>query len=96
VEEWAGPSSPLLDHSSLFTTVNQPSAGAFPIPGPVARAQGWAGKPPAPAPLLGEDTPSVLADWLGSSPAEIAELRQAGVVLWDDRRAETPSPEAVQ
>jgi crotonobetainyl-CoA:carnitine CoA-transferase CaiB-like acyl-CoA transferase len=35
---------------------------------------------PAPAPLLGADTDSVLSDMLGLTDAEIAELREAGVL----------------
>ena len=33
-----------------------------------------------PAPLLGEDTAQVLCDWLGLDAAEVAQLRQDGIV----------------
>ena len=40
------------------------------------------GAPPRvkPAPLLGEHTTEALGDWLGLSPAEVAALREEGVV----------------
>jgi crotonobetainyl-CoA:carnitine CoA-transferase CaiB-like acyl-CoA transferase len=44
-----------------------------------------------PAPALGADAPSVLAEWLGATPAEIATLRRAGIIDWDELQASQPT-----
>ncbi len=80
VEEFVGPNGSNLAGNPLFTEVDQPGAGTFPVPGPVARAAGWGDAPPRPAPALGADAPGVLAEWLGAAPAEIATLRRAGII----------------
>jgi len=80
VEELVTSEDGLLASSDLFHDVEQPSVGTFPVPRSVARAVGWNVEGPAPAPLLGQHTDSVLRDWLGHDRAALDELRARGVV----------------
>jgi 2-methylfumaryl-CoA isomerase len=80
IEETVGSIALDLSGDSLFAAVEQPGAGTFPVPGIVARASAWRNGPPRPAPVLGADGSSVLAEWLDSSPEEIAELKSAGIL----------------
>jgi 2-methylfumaryl-CoA isomerase len=91
VEEFVGPNGSALTSNPLFAEIEQPAAGTFPVPGPVARATGWSDSRPQPAPSLGADAPSVLAEWLGATPAEIATLRRAGIIHWDEMQASQPT-----
>ncbi|GAA0390240.1 dehydratase [Acrocarpospora corrugata] len=59
----------------LFTEIDQPGAGRYPVPGPVA-----GGQEPRPAPLLGQDTAAVLTGWLGLDAPAIADLATRRVV----------------
>ncbi len=62
-----------------FVDVDHPRAGRLRSPGAPAKmsATPWR---PAPAPLLGADTEAVLSGRLGYSKAELARLRQSGVI----------------
>src|SRR6202034_871557 len=82
IEEFVGPGGSALAGNPLFAAIEQPAAGTFPVPGPVARAARWGDSRPRPAPALGADAPGVLAEWLGLTPAEIAALRRAGIIDW--------------
>jgi 2-methylfumaryl-CoA isomerase len=63
----------------LFTRLHQPGVGEYFAPGMPAS---FDGRHPgsAPAPNLGQDTASLLADRLGLSPAEITRLADAGTI----------------
>jgi 2-methylfumaryl-CoA isomerase len=92
VEESVGSIVTTLADDSLFADVVQPGAGTFPIPRPVARLSNWGDDRPRPAPTLGSDGPDVLAEWLSSTPAEIDELRQSGIIGWADEQADHAVP----
>ena len=64
----------------LFTAVEDPGIGTYPMPGLPLEFAGEARLPPRPAPRLGEHTDAVLAELLGLSAAEIGRLHDAGIV----------------
>ncbi|HWQ28090.1 MAG TPA: CoA transferase [Dehalococcoidia bacterium] len=63
----------------FFEEIEHPDAGRLRYPGPPARFSATPGSV-RPAPRLGADTAAVLREVLGMSPAQIALLRQQGVV----------------
>jgi crotonobetainyl-CoA:carnitine CoA-transferase CaiB-like acyl-CoA transferase len=70
---------PLLRERGFFEYVDHPVAGTLPIPGPalgLASVGRWHYRRP---PLLGEHTAEVLAQLLGLTAAEVAELEASGV-----------------
>jgi crotonobetainyl-CoA:carnitine CoA-transferase CaiB-like acyl-CoA transferase len=78
-EVWADPQ---LRQRGLFGTLDQPGVGPVRLVGPAlpnARA-----RPLRPAPALGEHTEALLAE-AGYPAAEIAALRQAGVIGGPER-----------
>lgn len=64
----------------LFSLVDQPGVGAFPVPGTPLDFGVVPRDEPRRAPLLGEHTDEVLATLLGLSDTEISALRKSGVV----------------
>lgn len=71
--------NPYMREASNIIDVEHPTAGTVPMSGPVIRVGGRA-LPVAPAPLLGQHTEEVLAEWLDLSAPEIADLKTARVV----------------
>ncbi|EXG82872.1 CoA transferase [Cryptosporangium arvum] len=80
IEEMTRSSDGLLAASGLFTEVDDPALGRYPVPAPVGRPTGWTPPAPAPAPAVGADTGDVLTDWLGLPPAEIEALAADGAI----------------
>jgi 2-methylfumaryl-CoA isomerase len=70
----------------LFSVVEQPGIGRYPMPGLPLDFAAAPRLPTGPAPLLGEHTDSVLREVLGLSPAEIAELHARGIAAGPDGR----------
>jgi 2-methylfumaryl-CoA isomerase len=70
----------LSPDNPMFSMLDQPGIGRYPVPGsPVS----WGACPrtaPAPAPVLGQHTEAVLADVLGMTTGQIGRLVAAGVV----------------
>jgi 2-methylfumaryl-CoA isomerase len=64
----------------MFELVDQPGIGSYLMPGSPVDFGGLERLPVKPAPILGQHTDAVLADVLGRSPAEIAQLHADGVV----------------
>jgi 2-methylfumaryl-CoA isomerase len=64
----------------LFTDVEQPGIGRFPMPGLPLDFGAAPREPTAPAPVLGQHTDEVLGDVLGLPSAEIARLHDTGIV----------------
>ncbi|TRW80737.1 2-methylfumaryl-CoA isomerase [Mycolicibacterium sp. 018/SC-01/001] len=64
----------------LFTVLDQPRIGRFAAAG-VPMAIDGTYPPPSAAPALGEDTGTVLGEWLGLDAERIAALRAAGAVV---------------
>jgi crotonobetainyl-CoA:carnitine CoA-transferase CaiB-like acyl-CoA transferase len=69
---------PSFTERGILQVMDHPS-GAFKMPAWPVR---FDGKPPQlqPAPLLGQHNETVLADWLGVSPAEVETLKQQGAI----------------
>ncbi len=75
---------PHLRARGTVRTVKDRIAGEFDIPGHPIRFSGVPGDPGYQAPLLGEHNREVLSGWLGKSDAEIASLRESGVLIEGD------------
>ncbi|MFI5952991.1 CoA transferase [Cryptosporangium sp. NPDC051539] len=80
IEEMTRSEDGLLAASGLFTEVDDPALGTYPVPLPVGRPSGWTPPTPGPAPAVGADTRDVLGDWLGLDAAEVTGLADAGAV----------------
>jgi 2-methylfumaryl-CoA isomerase len=70
---------PRVTANPMFTSVDQPRVGTYLAPGLPMSVDG-AHTAPEPAPSLGDDTAAVLAEWLGLSAQEIADLVESGSV----------------
>ncbi len=70
----------LVGENPLFSQIDQPGLGGWPVPGAPLDFVGLERSPPRPAPRLGEHTDEILADLLGLAGAEIGRLHDAGVV----------------
>jgi len=70
---------PVFERRGILQVMQHPAVGPMKIPAWPVRHNG---APPgvAPAPLLGQHTAEVLADWLGIPADEVAGLRKAGVL----------------
>ncbi len=66
--------------SELFREVEQPGIGTYLAPGSPLAFDGLLAVEPLPAPRLGQHTEQILAEGLGLSTAEIAQLVDRGVV----------------
>ena len=60
--------------------IDQPGVGPVLAPGSPLGVCGAARLPPAPAPVMGQDTDAVMADVLGLSAAQIGRLHDAGTI----------------
>ena len=64
----------------LFAEIDQPGIGRYPMPGLPLEFSASPRQPTRPAPRLGEHTEQVLSEVLRLPAAEIARLRDAGIV----------------
>ncbi|MBX9702144.1 MAG: CoA transferase [Acetobacteraceae bacterium] len=64
----------------MVETVEHPTAGALRLLGRPIKFPGAEQPPLAPPPRLGEHAAAVLADWIGLDEAEVARLRERGVL----------------
>ncbi|MEH3143383.1 MAG: CoA transferase [Mycobacterium kyogaense] len=71
--------SELVTANPLFTVLDQPRIGRYAATG-VPMAIDGTYPPPGVAPALGDDTATVLGDWLGLDADRVAALRAAGAV----------------
>jgi len=71
--------NPYMRESSNIVDVQHPTAGTVPMSGPVIRLS-QSESTVSPAPLLGEHTAEVLADWLKLTETEIERLKAAKAV----------------
>lgn len=72
--------NPQLRHRGFLVEIPQPDGSVVPIQGPAPRLSETPLKSPQRAPRLGEHTESVLQQWLGYGPSELAELKAQGVI----------------
>ncbi|MCP5418000.1 MAG: CoA transferase [Chromatiaceae bacterium] len=64
----------------MFSMIEQPGIGEYLVPGSPIDFGAFERQPPRRAPILGEHTDEILSRDLGMSDAQIAKLRDAGVV----------------
>lgn len=70
---------PRVTANPLFTALEQPRIGTYLAPSLPMSVDGTH-VTPRPAPALGDDSAAVLAEYLGLSPAQIADLVESGTV----------------
>jgi len=70
----------LSPENPLFSMLEQPGIGTFPVPGSPFDFSALEREAPRPAPILGEHTEAILADVLGLGQRQIGELYDAKVV----------------
>jgi len=70
---------PQVRAREMILEVDHPTAGKTLLPGVPIKLSATPGAVRRPAPLLGEHTAEILAEWLGYDAAQIAALQQAGV-----------------
>jgi 2-methylfumaryl-CoA isomerase len=71
---------PKVTANPLFAPLRQPGVGEYLAPGLPYTIDG-ARVPAVPSPALGDDTAAVLAERLGTSAAELEQLRETGTVV---------------
>lgn len=71
---------PQIQAREMLQEVVHPLAGRTLLPGVPIKLSETPGAIRSPAPLLGQHTTEVLADWLGYDAAQVAALRQAGAL----------------
>jgi 2-methylfumaryl-CoA isomerase len=84
VKEAVAEDPDLSDDNPIFSTLDQPGLGRFPVPGSPVSFSESARRAPAPAPKLGQHTEEILGDVVRMSETEIAQLFDAGVVQSPD------------
>jgi 2-methylfumaryl-CoA isomerase len=84
VKEAVAEDPDLSDDNPVFSTLDQPGLGRFPVPGSPVSFSESARRAPAPAPKLGQHTEEILGDVVRMSETEIAQLFDAGVVQSPD------------
>ncbi|MEY8839132.1 CoA transferase, partial [Cribrihabitans sp. XS_ASV171] len=77
----------LSEENPIFSRIDQPGLGRFPVPGLPVDFASHARQRPMPAPALGAHTEEVLADVARLDDGEIARLFDRGVVDGPRRRA---------
>lgn len=80
----------LSTDNPMFSMLDQPGLGQFPVPGAPMRFSRHERIPPVPAPSLGQHTEEILYDVAGLSGSEVGSLFDAGVVAspgWNRRSA---------
>ena len=77
--ELAADRETVLDNP-MFTVVEQPGIGSYPVAASPLQFGAFSRQPPAPAPALGQHTDEILSGILGLPAAEIGRLHDAKVV----------------
>jgi crotonobetainyl-CoA:carnitine CoA-transferase CaiB-like acyl-CoA transferase len=73
---------PQVKHRGMRIELPHPLAGSLPLVANPIRLSASPVTHGAAPPLLGQHTEEILQAWLGLSSAELARLREAGIVLW--------------
>jgi CoA:oxalate CoA-transferase len=72
--------NPQVRHRGQIVEVEHTAAGRIPMQGLAIRLSETPGSIRRGAPSIGEHTDEVLTEWAGYTPAEVASLREAGIV----------------
>jgi len=72
--------SDLVQGNPIFETIENPSGFTYPTAGSAATMPAQTRQSPRPAPLLGQNTEEVLAEFLGMNSREIAALHDSGTI----------------
>jgi len=72
--------SDLVQGNPIFQTMKNPSGFTYPTVGSAATIPAQTRQSPRPAPLLGQNTEEVLAEFLGMNSREIAALHDSGTI----------------
>ena len=72
--------SDLVQGNPIFETMKNPSGFTYPTAGSAATIPAQTRQSPRPAPLLGQNTEEVLAEFLGMNSLEIAALHDSGTI----------------
>lgn len=73
-------SDPQVKHNGLIQSMEHPTAGTITVPGPAVRYTSFSPLSPAPPPLIGQHTVSVLTGTLKYSQQEVTSLLESGAV----------------
>jgi crotonobetainyl-CoA:carnitine CoA-transferase CaiB-like acyl-CoA transferase len=71
---------PHMHERGMLEWIEHPELGRIVVPTTPLRLHGTDRVPTVPSPLIGEHNEEIYGGWLGLSPAEIAALRQDGVI----------------
>ena len=80
----------LGEANPMFSVIEQPGLGTYPVPGHPAEFGSHGRVKPRPAPRLGQHTEEVLGDVMRLSEGEIGKLFDDGIVQGTDARGATP------
>jgi crotonobetainyl-CoA:carnitine CoA-transferase CaiB-like acyl-CoA transferase len=72
--------NPQIKHRGQIVEIDHPAGGKVPVQGPPIRLSETPASVERGVPAVGQHTAQILADWLGCQEAEIAGLRDAGIV----------------
>lgn len=70
----------LSTDNPMFTKLNQPGLGRFPVPGHAAEFSAYEREAPKAAPILGQNTEEILSEVVGCDDTEIAHLFDQRIV----------------
>ena len=83
---WLKPSTtPICENVELFGTINDPIHGDLDVPGFPLKFSEFPEELPLHAPTLGQHNEEVLTLYLGRSIEEVEQLREAGVLVEENR-----------
>lgn len=80
IRELASEDVDASEDNPIFSLIDQPGLGAYPVSGPPMHFSGVPRTPPDPAPTLGQHTEQILAEVLHLDGSVIAKLHDDGVV----------------
>ncbi len=71
---------PHMHGRGMLERIEHPELGEIVVPSTPLRLHGTGKVPAGPSPTIGQHNGEIYGDWLGLSPAEIAELKASGVI----------------
>ena len=71
---------PHMHERGMLERINHPELGEIVVPTTPLRLHGTDKVAAGPSPTIGQHNAEIYGGWLGLSPAELAELKEAGVI----------------